>query len=140
MKTYKDRKYQKNSKRIKDMFGKTKKVIDTSVSWEKLKDKINQRKNFWAGGQHIDLTFMGLEVGEEAGELQGALKKIIRDNKGIAGNKVGREKLEANLKHEIGDVIICIARIAEELNIDVDDCIKVAFNQKSDQLGLEVKI
>jgi len=115
-----------------------KKPKDTSISWKDLQTASIERQKFWKNSDAIDLAFIGLEIGEEAGEVQGALKKIIRHNKNIAGNKKSLAELQQNLNNEIGDLVINIARLANSLDIDVDECIRTAFNNKSIELNIEV--
>lgn len=59
-------------------------------------------------------TTLGL-VGE-AGEVANCVKKILRDD----GGKVTEEKQE-KLKAEIGDVCWYLARLADELGLELED-------------------
>lgn len=69
-----------------------------------------------SGGGKIDaLSYVGLGLGE-AGEVQGKIKKILRDDDGI----VTQEKRE-EIGKEIGDVLWYLARLAEELNYELGD-------------------
>lgn len=98
-----------------------------------------ERHEKWPGSGEIDLAFLGLEIGEEAGEVQGALKKIIRSRKNIAGNKEHSEPaLMQDFKDEVGDLFINLSRICNALNIDPDECVRAKFNQKSRDVGIDV--
>ncbi len=66
-------------------------------------------------GTVLSLAYCGLGLGE-AGEVQGKIKKIIRDNNGIVS-----EEARQAIKAELGDVLWYIARMAYELRIDLDD-------------------
>lgn len=64
-------------------------------------------------GSILALCYVGLGLGE-TGELQGKIKKILRDDDGI----VTDEKRSAILG-ELGDVLWYVARAAEELDADL---------------------
>lgn len=59
-------------------------------------------------------------MNEEAGEVAGKVKKIIRDKGGF----VGFEDREA-IKKELGDVLWCLSQTAGELGLDLE-CIAQA--------------
>lgn len=63
----------------------------------------------------IGLSYLGLGLGE-AGEVQGKIKKVIRDDLGI----VTYEKKEEILA-ELGDVLWYVARIADELHVPLSE-------------------
>ncbi len=65
-------------------------------------------------GSILALAYVGLGLGE-SGELQGKIKKILRDDGGI----VTPEKREAILA-EAGDVLWYLARIADELDSSLE--------------------
>ncbi|ANA86427.1 MazG-like pyrophosphatase [Gordonia phage OneUp] len=65
-------------------------------------------------GTMAALAYVGLGLGE-AGEVQGKLKKIIRDDAG----KVTEEKRSAIIK-ELGDVLWYVARTAAELKVSLN--------------------
>lgn len=55
------------------------------------------------------IAYCGLGLGE-AGEVQGKIKKIIRDNNGEVSNEV-----KSAIAAELGDVLWYVARLAAEL-------------------------
>lgn len=61
------------------------------------------------------ISYLGLGLGE-AGEVQGKLKKIIRDDEGV----VTDEKRDA-LAGELGDVLWYVANLASELGLGLED-------------------
>jgi NTP pyrophosphatase (non-canonical NTP hydrolase) len=65
-------------------------------------------------GSPLALAYVGLGLGE-VGEVQGKLKKVIRDD----GGKVSEEKRVA-LLGELGDVLWYVARCASELDASLD--------------------
>lgn len=66
-------------------------------------------------GTLLALTYVALGLGNEAGEVQGKVKKALRDDDGI----VTDEKREAILD-ELGDVLWYLARVADELGVSLD--------------------
>lgn len=57
------------------------------------------------------LTYTALGLASEAGEVAGKVKKIIRDGDSVEL----REAVEA----ELGDVLYYLARVADELDVDL---------------------
>ncbi len=66
-------------------------------------------------GSVLALSYVGLGLGE-AGEVQGKLKKVIRDDAGVLSPAV-RDAIAA----ELGDVLWYVARLATELGVSLDD-------------------
>lgn len=66
-------------------------------------------------GQTLGLAYVGLGLGE-AGEAQGNIKKIIRDDGGI----ITPTKRDA-LKKELGDILWYVAQTATEAGISLED-------------------
>lgn len=60
------------------------------------------------------LNYLGLSLGEEAGEASGVISKAIRDNGGV----LSPERLE-KLLLELGDVFWVASRLADELGVPV---------------------
>jgi NTP pyrophosphatase (non-canonical NTP hydrolase) len=63
-------------------------------------------------GSALALAYVGLGLGE-VGELQGKIKKVIRDS----GGELSLERREAMID-ELGDVLWYAARMADELQVD----------------------
>lgn len=66
-------------------------------------------------GSVLALAYAGLGLGE-VGEIQGKLKKVIRD----AGGQVTPERKEA-IVAEIGDALWYLAALSTELGVSLDD-------------------
>lgn len=66
-------------------------------------------------GSMMALAYVGLGLGE-AGEIQGKIKKILRDNNGIIDDEVRLE-----LAKEVGDLLWYVTRAAEELKYDLSE-------------------
>lgn len=65
-------------------------------------------------GDWAALSYVGLGLGE-AGEVQGKLKKIVRDDDGV----LTPEKKEA-IQGEIGDVLWYVARLCTEIGTSLE--------------------
>ena len=63
----------------------------------------------------IALSYDGLGLGE-AGEVQGKIKKIIRDNGGIITPEATEE-----IKKELGDVLWYVASMCDNLGLRMED-------------------
>lgn len=60
-------------------------------------------------GSTLGLLYVGLGLGE-AGEIQGKIKKILRDNDGVITDEVA-----AAIDKELGDLLWYVARTADEI-------------------------
>lgn len=96
----------------------------------------NQRRHVeWAHGGEVSLSFRGLELGGETGELLNELKKLERIRLGLAG---GKSDLKA-IEEELADVIICVDLIAMDLGIELGPAIRAKFNKTSEKFGLSTR-
>ena len=75
------------------------------------------RQAEWPGNDKADLGFRALEVADEAGELMGALKKLARAQRGIAGNTLSLQD-EADAT---GDTAIALDLLAIELGFNLGE-------------------
>lgn len=66
-------------------------------------------------GSALALAYVGLGLGE-AGEVQGKLKKVIRDNGGVLSD----EARDA-IGKELGDLLWYVAAAATELGVDLGE-------------------
>lgn len=66
-------------------------------------------------GEVMGLAYVGLGLGE-AGEIQGKIKKILRDNSGV----ITDDKKEA-IAAEAGDLLWYIALLAKELGYSLEE-------------------
>lgn len=99
------------------------------------------RQKQWTGGLAIDEVFIALEVVEEAGEVAGALKKIVRHDRSIGGNRqADRGVLLQDLKDEIGDAVINLSRLCNAMGLSMDECVRRKFNETSRKQGIDVTL
>ena len=75
----------------------------------------------------IAVTYDGLGLGE-VGEVQGKIKKIIRDNGGIITPETTEE-----IKKELGDTLWYIASMCENLGITLEDVAKANIEKLHDR-------
>jgi NTP pyrophosphatase (non-canonical NTP hydrolase) len=79
--------------------------------------------------------YPALGLANEAGEVTGKLKKVLRDNNGVVDDE--RRK---DIAKELGDVLWYVAQVATELEIDLDEVAeanisKLASRQERGVLG-----
>ena len=84
----------------------------------------------------IGLLWRSNELGGEVGELQNAIKKLVRENMGIRGSRTTTWALV----DELADVVICADLLAMDLGIDLDLAVRAKFNQTSDKVGIAVRL
>ena len=65
-----------------------------------------------------NFVYPALGLGEEAGEVIGKIKKILRDDNGIV-----TEEKRQEIKKELGDVMWYVAAECNELGLDLEDVI-----------------
>lgn len=80
-------------------------------------------------------VYPALGLANEAGEVNGKLKKVIRDHGGVIDDVRRHE-----ISKELGDVLWYIAQLATELDIDLDEVAtanitKLASRQERGVLG-----
>jgi len=83
-------------------------------------------------GSWIALAYVALGLGE-AGELQGKLKKMMRDDDFILTD----EKRNAILA-ELGDILWYVGRMAEELDADLSDVAQANVDKLLDRKSRDV--
>ena len=79
---------------------------------------------------------LGLEASKSVGKALEAMKKIVRFQNNMAG---GTEDTAA-LEDEMGDVVICVALLANELGLDLGAIVERKFNKTSEKYGFDVKL
>ncbi|MCA9036540.1 MAG: MazG-like family protein [Planctomycetaceae bacterium] len=100
--------------------------------FQQLRNANIRRHAEWAKGGSVSLSFRGLEMAGECGEVCNELKKIERVRLGLAG---GSDDLNG-LKEELADVLICLDLIAMDLGIDLLEETKRKFDKTSVKFGL----
>lgn len=67
-------------------------------------------------GELLGLLYCGLGTAEEAGEVAGKIKKVLRDNAGVVDDNQ-RERI----RKEMGDVLWYLAGVAKELGVSLGE-------------------
>ncbi|MEM8977716.1 MAG: hypothetical protein AAGD43_37165 [Pseudomonadota bacterium] len=80
------------------------------------------------------------KVGNDSFAQLNAIKKYQRAITNTMGNSETLEEIEANLREEIGDVLICLDRVAECFGEDIEPAAREKFNKTSRKVGLPVLI
>lgn len=80
-------------------------------------------------------VYPALGLANEAGEVNGKLKKVIRDDNGVINDAKRQE-----ISKELGDVLWYVAQLATELDINLDEVAeaniaKLASRQERGVLG-----
>jgi NTP pyrophosphatase (non-canonical NTP hydrolase) len=108
----------------------------------------NLRRNRWhvsAARDWSTLEWAGALCGE-AGEAANVAKKLLRIDLGLRGNEASehaeteRAALRDKLANEIGDVIHYAALLASAEGIDLTECVRRTFNDKSDAMGFPERL
>lgn len=94
------------------------------------------RQAEWDGDSKIDLAYRAMELGGEVGEALNICKKLVREQRGIAGSRATIDQLA----EELADVVICVDLICMAEGIDLWEAVKDKFNKTSEKVGLKTRI
>ncbi len=94
------------------------------------------RQQEWPGSAQADTAFRAIEVAGESGEVAEAVKKLLRERRGIKGSTASVE----SVADEIADTIIALDLLAENLGIDIGPALARKFNATSEKYGLKTRI
>lgn len=116
----------------------------TELTFKKLTEANIERckKGFKHTLESWSLLEWGGATAGEIGEACNVAKKIIRYRDGVKGNKPtdNIENLKVKLGGEIADGIVYAFLWASAADIDLEAAVRKAFNDKSDEIGSDVKI
>tara|TARA_R100000995_G_scaffold78704_2_gene49451 strand:- start:923 stop:1246 length:324 start_codon:yes stop_codon:yes gene_type:complete len=76
-----------------------------------------------------DIIYPSLGLSGEVGELMNQIKKIYRDDNG----KISMVR-KTDLKKEIGDVLWYLARVADDLDIDLTEAVEINLDKLSSRM------
>lgn len=78
----------------------------------------------------------------ECGEACNITKKIDRVLDHLPGNydDATLEMFAEMLKREIGDMVIYADLLAQHMNFRLEDCVRTAFNEKSEEIGSGIRL
>ncbi len=101
-----------------------------------LREVSASRLEEWQGDQKADILFHAAELGGETGEVLNIAKKLHRENMGWRGSRA----TVGDLSDEIGDVLICLDKLAAQYNIDLAEATVKKFNETSDKQGFSHRL
>lgn len=79
-------------------------------------------------GDGQEIIYPALGLGNEAGEVQGKVKKVLRDNAGVFDD-VNKRKIA----DELGDVLWYCAALARDIGYDLDTICQINLNKLKDR-------
>lgn len=97
-------------------------------------------------GSVLRLFSLLMKLGESAGEINNAMKKMRRVETGAPNiNTAGRdivhlEALRAKVAQEVADSILYMPQLCDSLGIDFEEAIRYTFNQKSVEYGFPERL
>lgn len=106
------------------------------VTFRVLRDANCNRQTEWPGNDKADMPFRALEVAGEAGELCEAIKKFLRAERGIKGSTATK----ADVASEMGDLLVSLDLLANEMGIDLGEAVRAKFNATSEKYGMRTYI
>lgn len=131
-----------------------------SLSFQQLRDASYSRNKRWHPGfisEQDEWTngdwanAMAGEVGEAveavlylvvaSGKTSNNIKKLRRHEEGLNSNRdPSTDDLFDNIAKELADVIIYADLLASKLGLDLEDAIKLKFNEVSEQMGFSERL
>lgn len=76
-----------------------------------------------------------LDIVAAFGRAANLSKKITRERQNIRGNTETFKELQADLKHELADVVIYLDLYFQRLGASMGDEVRTVWNAKSEQIG-----
>jgi len=106
------------------------------VTFNVLRQANQNRQREWPGNEKADLAFRAIEVAGEAGEVSEAVKKFLRAERGIKGSTATRDDIAS----EMGDLLVSLDLLADELGINLGEAVRRKFNATSEKYGMRTYI
>ena len=110
--------------------------LTDGVTFNVLRQANVNRQKEWPGNDKADVPFRALEVAGEAGELAEKVKKWLRAERGIKGSTA----TIADVASEMGDVLVALDLLANEMGINLGDAVREKFNATSEKYGMRTYI
>lgn len=102
------------------------------ITFNVLRAANQRRQEEWPGNEKADVAFRAIELAGEAGEVAEAVKKYLRAERGIKGSTATRE----DIADEMGDLLVSLDLLADELGIDLGDAVRRKFNATSEKYSM----
>lgn len=106
------------------------------MDFDDLRDANRSRQEEWPGNDKADVPFRAIEFAGEAGELMEAIKKFLRSVRGIKGTDASL----ADVADEMGDVLICLDLLSDDMGIDLSEAVILKFNKTSKKYGFRTAL
>lgn len=110
------------------------------LTFDALRKANNERQEHWGGSDNWTLADWSNALAGEVGEACNIVKKIRRPQLGTKGNEANAPAYYDALETEIGDVLIYLDLLAKAAGRDLATCAMRAFNEKSEKLGMPVRL
>ena len=113
-----------------------------SLTFEELRSANSARGKLWNTGKYdflVELLFRSNEMAGEVGEAANKVKKLARTMLNMKGGQ-NIDTLRAEIAEELGDIVICVDRVAEIINVDLGQATADKFNKTSAKHGFPVKL
>ena len=110
------------------------------LNFSDLERACQARNGEWWQGQALSIDkklFFAVEIGEEAGEVCGVIKKLHRQSHGMP---TGEPKTLNDLADELADLVITAQNVANTYGINLGDGIRRKFNATSEKRGFNTKL
>lgn len=106
------------------------------VTFNVLRGANKRRQEEWPGNEHADIAFRAIELAGEAGEVAEAVKKFLRAERGIKGSTATHD----DIADEMGDLLVALDLLANQLGIDLGKAVERKFNATSKKYGMRTYI
>lgn len=103
-----------------------------TLSMNEYQQKASETAIYPGQGSITGLLYVGLGLGE-AGEVQGKIKKVLRDDNGALS-----EEKRAAIAAELGDVLWYAAMVANEINVELEDIGQANLDKLADRADRNV--
>jgi NTP pyrophosphatase (non-canonical NTP hydrolase) len=107
-----------------------------TLTVKQLQQTTKERDSQWDPDNKLTLSFRATELAGETGEACNIIKKLERERLGLRGSRATKEQLA----EEIGDVLICLALLANSAEIDLEKAVIDKFNASSIKLNLDARL
>lgn len=115
-------------------------VSNERLTFDDLRSANEARQAHWGGTDNWTLADWSNAVAGEVGEACNVVKKIRRTELGTTGNKKPTDAYYDQLETEIGDALIYLDLLAAKAGLTLDGCVSRAFNEKSAELNMPVRL
>jgi len=110
--------------------------LSDGVTFNVLRGANVNRQKEWPGNEHADVAFRAIELAGEAGEVAEAVKKFLRAELGIKGSTATKD----DIADEMGDMLVALDLLANQLGIDLGKAVERKFNATSKKYGMRTYI